>query len=220
MKEAILLASHSKESLSTPARVLIQSLFSAQACIMDSDELCRKCRNPILDCSTNMVYDKHGNSIRCPKCFDLQRKYDQQRTEWNQRVVFHVKKLDSELQDYYRYDLENGDLRNYLINMRESGRSPQEAVRAWRHKVMYLDAAVNGTRKYYSPCFLLSHPFANNCGHAERGFVNDRAHHNFKPSTNQFLNDNTGSPLKCRCVLPHPLSLSPSRRCQSSMLRR
>jgi len=97
--------------------------------------------------STNMAYDKHGNWTRCPKCFDLQREYDQQRTEWNQRVVFHVRKLDPELQDYYRYDLESGDLRNYLINMRESGRSPEEAVRAWRHKVMYLDAAANGTRK-------------------------------------------------------------------------
>jgi len=87
-----------------------------------------------------MTYDKHGEWIRCPKCVEMKREIDQQRTEWNQRVVFLVKKLDPELQDYYRYDLEHGTLRTYLINMREGGKSPVDAVRAWRHKVMYIDA--------------------------------------------------------------------------------
>lgn len=107
---------------------------------MDSEELCRKCRFPAKDYATNMTYDKYGEWIRCSRCVEMKRKVDQQRTEWNQRVVFFVKKLDPELQDYYRYDLEHGTLRNYLLTMRESGKSPADAVRAWRHKVMYIDA--------------------------------------------------------------------------------
>lgn len=114
---------------------------------MGSEDLCRKCCFPTREYASNMTYDKNGNYIRCPRCQGLERKFDQQRTAWNQRVVYHVKRLDPELQDYYRYDLEHGDLRKYLITMREGGKSPTEAVRAWRHKVMYIDATAARTQK-------------------------------------------------------------------------
>lgn len=108
---------------------------------MDSKELCRKCCFLVADYVTNMTYDKHGKYVRCPKCLDFERKMDHHRREWNQRVVWHVKRLDPELQDYYKCDLQHGDLRTYLYSMREGGKSPAEAVRAWRHKIMYLETA-------------------------------------------------------------------------------
>lgn len=106
---------------------------------MNDEGFCRRCRYPTKDYATNMIYDNSGDWVRCPKCLAKTRKFDQQRTEWNRRVVSFVKRLDLELQEYYQYDLHHGSLRQYLIAMRESGRSPADAVRSWRHKVMYID---------------------------------------------------------------------------------
>jgi tRNA(Ile)-lysidine synthase TilS/MesJ len=107
---------------------------------MENRDICRRCHNPAKDFATNMMCDNYNGWYRCPRCVDVQRVVDQQRTEWNQRVVHFVRKLSPELQDYYRYDFEHGTLRAFMSNLRENGKSPEEAIRAWRYKVMYIDA--------------------------------------------------------------------------------
>jgi hypothetical protein len=87
-----------------------------------------------------MTYGKYGEWIRCSRCVDMKTQVDLQRAEWNRRVVSLVQRLEPDLQDYYQYDLQHGTLRTYLITMREGGVSPEDAVRGWRHKVMYIDA--------------------------------------------------------------------------------
>lgn len=56
---------------------------------------------------------------------------EQRRRNWNRHVVGLVQRLDINLQNAYEHELAHGDLRNFLHDMRESGRSSAEAVEAW-----------------------------------------------------------------------------------------
>lgn len=106
---------------------------------MERNELCRECRQPAKDYASNMTRDAYGELIRCSSCV-VMKEIERRRKDWNRNVKGLVRRLEPYLQEYYEHELVHGTtLRNFMFNMRENGRSPEEAVRTWRHRAMYGD---------------------------------------------------------------------------------